>query len=243
MSPKELAEQNLAELKSNPNPGGGLILGVSPDSNHLVQIYLTTGTNVGSRNRVFGSDGGRVFTELADESKGGGDTALTIYNAMRELGRDFVVSSGSQTDDVYRSCITDGALLEGLTEHRYEPDEPNFTPRITGVWHNSPTPRAEIAILRKSIGSDACDRLLFRYGHIERGFGYCATTYTGDGNPLPPFQGEPKLVPISGTTAQAVMETYWFALQEVNRVSLAVKWIDRATQKSAVFFINKYAKI
>jgi len=250
------AASNLEALTKNPYPGRGIVVGLDDSGQFLVQVYWIMGRSENSRNRIFGNEGGRLFTEAADPSKVK-DPSLIIYNAMCETlspddGEISVVSNGHQTDHVkhaYFNGETLGRAMQpsvpepdrpNVTE--YEPDGPNFTPRITAVssWMNG-TAHVEMAILRKSPWNDACDRHLYEFGDIGKGFGYCITTYSGDGNPLPAFQGEPYLLPLGGD-ANFIAGTYWDALNADNRVSLAVKFIPKSGP-SHTAIVNRYSKV
>jgi len=242
---EQIARQNLKNLSSNQYPGRGIIVGMDETGQNLIQIYFITGRSSGSRNRIFGSEGGRVFTQAADPAEEVGDTSLTLYNAMREDGTHFVVSNGNQTDAVItalqcRSPLTAG-FIEGLAKHQYEPD-PSHTPRITGVCVPSGYPMAQLSILRKSAWGDSSDRSLHSYDELAPGFGFCITTYTGDGNPLPLWKGEPLLMPLVND-AVAIASTYWDALNKENRVSLAVKSIPREKRASITYIINRFPKV
>ncbi len=234
------AHRNLNLLLENSYPGRGLVLGVSPDGRQVVQLYWIMGRSENSQNRVFDSQGDRIFTEPANPARVK-DPSLIIYNAMRSrAGRLFVVSNGSQTDDVTQEM--EDNLLKALRNYQYEPDEPNFTPRITGTFILDSTKyRADIAILRRSPFGVACERALYQYQEIEPGYGYCVTTYQGDGNPLPSFIGEPLLVPIFENVAETTT-TYWNHLNPDNRVSLVGKWINRRGGDFDVQIINRFAK-
>ncbi len=237
----EIAHSNLGLLKANSYPGRGLVLGRSQDGNHLAQIYWIMGRGDSSRNRVFSLDGGRLFTEPADPSKikDPAETALTIYDAMLENEGYYVVSNGAHTRDIAVGGYPD-VCLHGF---QYEPDGPNFTPRIAGAisLKSKVRPIAEIAILRKSPWDDSCERIFHRYAALAAGFGHCITTYMGNGSPLPSFRGEPLLVPLIGD-ASDLMHSFWAALNEENRVSLAVKLIDIETGVSETKIVNKYQK-
>ncbi|MDO8564867.1 MAG: IMP cyclohydrolase, partial [bacterium] len=204
----KMAEHNIKLLRNNPYPGRGLILG-RIGNDFLVQVYWIMGRSENSRNRVFTRDeNGRVFTEAADSTKVK-DPSLILYNVMKEKRGVFVASNGHQTDAFSESL---GAMsIEGeLASYTYEPDAPNFTPRITGVWHLS-SRVANISILRKSIWGEACDRCHYRYDHIEPGFGFGITTYSGEGDPLPSFLGDPILFPLTPGICE-LTDMYWNAL-------------------------------
>ncbi|MDO8523764.1 MAG: IMP cyclohydrolase [bacterium] len=232
------AESNLAALARNSYVGRGMIVGLDDSGKFLVQMYWIMGRSENSRNRVFEREGGRLFTEAADPSKVK-DPSLIIYNAMGEQSTGMaVVSNGHQTDAVMGVNSED--VLQILSDWQYEPDE-NFTPRITAVsywWKDKAN--AEISLLRKSPFGDDCNRNLYKRNGIGKGFGYCITTYVGDGDPLPAFQGEPYLLPLGGD-ANFIAGTYWDALNADNRVSLAVKFIPKEGP-SHIVINNKYKK-
>jgi IMP cyclohydrolase len=238
------AQANLLALGQNPYPGRGIVAGLDETGQYLVQVYWIMGRSENSRNRVFKADNetGRLFTEAADPSKVK-DPSLIIYNAMRERGDwyntlHYVVSNGDQTDTVVES-MGPLSLYEVLAGRRYEPDAPNFTQRITAVhslWKERPF--LQMSILRRSMLGEACDGVLFVYDQLHPGYGYCITTYSGDGDPLPPFYGDPIVMPLVGGM-QDIAWTYWDSLNEANRVSLAVKWIEVGNGRSDIRIINK----
>lgn len=247
--------ENMLRLGMNSYPGRGIVVGLDETGQNLVQAYWIMGRSTGSRNRVFGHDeSGRVFTEIADPSllKEGEDTSLIIYNAMRELSFDgkqylSVVSNGAQTDAVISPLagVRMETLAYNLRTWRYEPDKPNYTPRITAVmmwmkYQDGDSPLLQIYILRKSLWSDKCDRNLFEIAGVGRGYGYCIHTYVGDGDPLPAFQGEPYLLPLVGDI-EMVANDYWEILNPDNKVSLAVKFIPKSGP-SQIVIRNKYCK-
>jgi IMP cyclohydrolase len=142
---------------------------------------------------------------------------------------------------VLSQIILGKKVISSLAGHQYEPDDPNFTPRITGVCAFETDCPFSLAILRKSMWDDSCDRFGYYYESIEKGFGYCITTYTSDGNPLPPFKGEPLLMRLTGDIG-VIANTYWEMLNKENRVALAVKFIP-AKGPSQIKAINRFAKI
>ena len=239
---KLLADANLFKLSGNPYPGRGIVVGLDETGEYLVQVYWIMGRSPNSQNRVFGREGDRLFTEAADprEVK---DPSLIIYNAMREyrdsMGLSLaIVSNGHQTDAVAKEGMI------ALHKYVYEPDAPNFTPRITGCsfWRRSGgISGAELSVLRKSPWDDYCDRCSYEYDELHLGYGYCITTYSGDGNPLPSFQGEPYLLPLVGG-CNFIRETFWTTLNAQNRVAVAVKFIPKHGI-SQTFVINKYTKV
>ena len=248
MENKIIADKNFRLLTENPYPGRGIVIGRDEYGKPL-QIYWIMGRSDNSRNRVFSIDGERVFTEPANPATAG-DTSLTLYNAMGYKNGCHVVSNGKQTDDILEAVNASdslGGLVEGLFSHTYEPDKPNYTPRISGVCSmmgHGRLPAFQLSILRKSSfeHDDTCDRFYYDFGNGNVGFGRMITTYSGDGNPLPSFSGEPLLVPLRGE-AMDVLETYWAALNEANRVSLVVKSLNFDGTASRIFVKNKYEKV
>jgi len=242
MNIRQIAGENLkVRLGENPYPGRGVVLGVDETGERLVQVYWIMGRSQNSRNRVFETDGTSVWTEAADPALVK-DPRLIIYNAVRELKGVFIVSNGDQTDTVYQTLLHGGTFEQALATRAYEPDAPNYTPRITGVFDVRLGRRlAKLNVLRRSAHSDATDRLYWQYETLPAGAGYCITTYMGDGNPLPPFGGEPYAVPIVGGLG-CIANTIWNALDEDNKVSLCAKWIDPLTFESELVVLNKYEK-
>lgn len=248
-----IADANLVLLGNNSYVGRGIVVGLSEDEKHLVQVYWITGRSANSRNRVFSCDRvtGLVKTEAADPSKMK-DPSNIIYNAMKEF-RSYgcttaVVSNGGQTDDATNGMLSGRLLIQSLAGYDYEPDEPHFTPRITAhcSWRfiavGSFHPTAEIALLRKSrVGRACCDRNLYMYGDLAAGFGHCITTYQSDGDPLPSFEGEPYLLPLRGDAGD-VAHTYASELGGPNFIALAVKFIPKSGQ-SDIVLVNTHAKV
>jgi len=241
MDINKLAQINLEALKNNPYPGRIIILGMDESKKNLIQIYAIMGRSENSRNRVFVcADGNRLETKAADPAKVT-DPNLIIYEAMNSIGNIYVVSNGHQTTPALLHRSENASLkgLMNLDDWKYEPDEPNYTPRITGMIVNSLFPHAEILILKKSPFGTDCQKQLYHYTTFQPGYGYCVSTYEGDGNPLPPFEGEPYLLPLSGGHHE-IAGKLWKALNPDNRVSLAVKAIDIQTGKITMEIINKY---
>ena len=237
------SHSNLAALKRNVYPGRGLVAGIDKSGKHLVQICWIMGRSPNSRNRVYKRDGGRVYTDLA-RSDPTADTKLTIYNAMDEARQDFVASNGDQTDTALKGLQGGVSFIGALNQRTYEPDAPHYTPRITALCTIHPGPHIIISALRKESAGMGCLHTYYTHdaripGTWENGTGWCITTYEGDGNPLPSFQGEPYVVPLRGDIKE-VAKTFWGVLNEQNRVALAAKFIDCQTGKSEVEIINKF---
>ncbi len=235
-------EENLARLRGNPYPGRGIVVGLDETSKYLVQVYWIMGRSENSRNRVFKSDPrtGRLYTEAADVSKMK-DASLVIYSAMLEYEGHYVVSNGDQTNTVV-NAPSQMYLNVALYGRKYEPDAPNFTQRITAMTSlNNDRPLVQMSILRKSPLGDTCDHVFYECRPYP-GCGHCITTYAHDGNPLPSFRGDPLVMPLVGDM-QGIANTYWQALNEENRVSLAVKFIDIEARQSDIWITNKYNQV
>ncbi len=219
-----IAQSNFEALCQNPYPGRGLVIGRSHDENgddHWLMVYWIMGRSVQSRNRRFVAEAGRLRTEPVDASLVK-DASLIIYEAMLELDGIYLVSNGDQTRTVYEALRAGGSFDDALAQREREPDAPNFTPRITGMLELH---RAAVTLnILKANALDVMqtDRITFRPALPVAGYGFGLTTYRGDGNPLPSFNGEALLLPLEGS-AETVLETYWQALNADNRVSLAVK--------------------
>ena len=235
------AGDNVARLRDNPYPGRGFVIGMTADGKHLAQVYWLMGRSENSRNRIFVHDGSIVFTESADPSKVV-DPSLIIYNAMREGDGFFVVSNGAQTDAVHDELVAGGNFTDALMEWEYEPDAPNYTPRITAVCRLEPMCIEMAALVRveDQYWHSGCNQVhtVIRRDVLYAGYGYCMHTYQGDGNPLPSFDGKPYLVPLGGSMIEGVALYFWDVLNRDNRIALAVKFINIRTGKSEVHIIN-----
>ena len=240
----EVAADNIeTRIRSNSYPGRGLAIGLCEDGAAFAQVYWIMGRSPNSRNRVFAAEGGDVWTEAADPSKVE-DPSLIIYNAMRELAGLYIVSNGDQTDTIFQALAHGATFEQALATRVHEPDAPNYTPRISGILDvGAGVPLAELSVVKASpFDPSASNRSYFHVDAFQPGFGYAITTYVGDGKPLPPFDGEPYLLPLPGD-ADALADALWSALNEDNKVSLAVKLIDAATGDSRVVLRNKYEKV
>ena len=238
--PMKIARQNLKKrLGDNPYPGRGLILGLDESGDRLVQAYWIMGRSENSRNRVFAYDDVRVWTEAADPSKVK-DPSLIIYTALDELTDVFVVTNGNQTDTICSLLANGGTFEQALGTREHEPDAPNYTPRISGMFDvRVGKVIGKIGVLRRSTFSGATDRCYWHYEGFAPGLGFCVTTYMGDGDPLPAFVGDPYLLPLKGDTDD-IASSIWDNLNEDNRVSLCVKTIDPAACETDLKVINKY---
>ena len=231
-------------IEQNPYPGRGLVIGRSSDG-AWIQIYWIMGRSEGSRNRVFVADGPELRTAPWDGGAGVGDSSLTLYEAMLELPGVYLVSNGDQTRTVADALVSGTAFEDALETREREHDAPNFTPRISGMLDlRGGKPSVAWSILKAHPADPAeTDRFTYRSVGPPPGLGRGLTTYLGDGDPLPAFEGEPAWLPIEGD-AQQILETYWGALDADNRVALAVKRIapgDAAIPRSAILVQNRHS--
>ncbi len=211
------------QLAANPYPGRGLVIGRSVENEWLI-LYWIMGRSAQSRNRRLVADGSVLRTVPVDASLVK-DPSLIIYEAMLELPGIHLVSNGDQTRTAHEALKAGGTFEAALATREREPDAPNFTPRISGLLDLTREPAVLLSILKASrIDPQQTDRYTYRPSPPAPGFGHGLTTYSGDGNPLPSFSGDPMLLPLTGS-AEAVLETYWGALDVQNRISLAVKVI------------------
>ena len=227
------------ELKGNSYPGRGIVIGRSEDGTKAVTAYFIMGRSVNSRNRVFVTEGEGIRTEAFDPSKLE-DPSLIIYAPVRVLGNRTIVTNGDQTDTIYDGMDKELTFEQSLRCREFEPDGPNYTPRISGVMHIEGGQYDYAMSILKSNNGDpsACNRYTFSYENPANGEGHFIHTYMGDGNPLPSFEGEPKLVGISGDI-DTFANMVWESLNEDNKVSLFVRYIDIATGKYETRIINK----
>lgn len=227
------------ELKSNAYPGRGIVIGKSPDGTKAVTAYFIMGRSSNSRNRVFAEDGDGIRTQAFDPSKLE-DPSLIIYAPVRVLGNKTIVTNGDQTDTIYEGMDKQLTFEQSLRCREFEPDGPNYTPRISGIMHlENGGYNYAMSILKSNNGNpDACNRYTFAYENPVAGEGHFIHTYMHDGNPLPSFEGEPKLV---GTMndINAFTDMLWSSLNEENKVSLFVRYIDIATGKTETKIVNK----
>lgn len=225
-------------VHGNAYPGRGIVLGRTEDGTRAVAAYFIMGRSANSRNRVFAVRDGAVFTEPFDASRVE-DPSLIIYAALRQLGNRLIVTNGDQTDTVYEGLKAGKTFSESLESRCFEPDAPNFTPRISGLFTLDPVqPRYEMSIL-KSIDADGsdCARYVFSYP-AKPGLGHFLHTYVRDGNPLPTFMGEPERVKL-GNSIDAFTEQLWENLDADNRISLYVRFTDLETGKYEERLINR----
>lgn len=228
-----------AYLRERPYPGRGILLGAAAknDWSNAVIAYFIMGRSENSRNRVFEETEDGIRTRARDESKMT-DPSLVIYHPVRLYGTETIVTNGDQTDTI-RDFLRDGkTFAEALRTRTFEPDAPNYTPRISGIVHRNG--RYELSILKEWDG--LCRRFFFEYDGPRRGFGHFISTYEGFGEPKPSFGGEPLLVALPYTGAQALANALWDSLDPDNRVSLFVRYIDLRNGFPETVIINQYGQ-
>lgn len=227
------------ELRKNSYPGRGIIIGKSADGSRAMTAYFIMGRSANSRNRIFVEDGDGIRTQAFEPSKLE-DPSLIIYAPVRVLGNKTIVTNGDQTDTIYELMDKQMTFEQALRTREFEPDAPNYTPRISGIMHmgNSEFNYA-MSILKSADGNpEECRRFTFGYHNPLAGIGHFIHTYMQDGNPLPSFEGEPKQVAIPND-ADAFAEGLWESLNEENKVSLFVRSIHITTGETRTRIINK----
>lgn len=227
------------ELKNNAYPGRGIVIGKSPNGKYAVTAYFIMGRSENSRNRVFVEDGEGIRTQAFDPSKLS-DPSLIIYAPVRVLSNNTIVTNGDQTDTVYDLMGQGLTFEQALRTREFEPDGPNYTPRISGIMNvENGEYEYQMSILKSNNGNpDACNRYTFSYSNPVAGEGHFIHTYMCDGDPLPSFEGEPKLVELSDDM-DAFTDMLWNSLNEDNKVSLFVRYIDIATGEYTSKIVNK----
>lgn len=232
------------ELSRTSYPGRGIIAGLSDDGKYAVSAYWTMGRSAGSRNRVFVTeqeDGKDVIrTKAFDPSLIAGDPSLIIYAAVRELGNKTIVTNGDQTDTIYDGLKKGLTFEESLRSRKYEHDAPNYTPRISSLLTvEGGKYDYALSILKSDNGNpDNTLRFTYTYDAPQKGEGHYIHTYMEDGNPLPSFEGEPVKVEVKGDI-DTFANLIWTSLDEDNKVSLFVRYIDLATGKAETRIFNK----
>lgn len=223
-------------------PGRGIVIGKSDDGKSAVTAYFIMGRSVNSRNRVFVEDGEGIRTEAFDPSLMV-DPSLIIYAPVRVLGNKTIVTNGNQTDTIYEGMDSQLTFEQSLRTREFEPDAPNYTPRISGIMHvENGTYNYALSILKSNNGDpSSCNRYTFAYNAPKAGDGSFISTYMGDGNPLPSFEGEPKLVDITGNIDEFT-NLVWNSLNADNKVSLFVRFINIETGKYETRIVNKNVK-
>lgn len=225
-------------LEGNSYPGRGIVVGKSADGTKACAAYFIMGRSANSRNRVFTVKNGEVFTEPFDASKVE-DPSLIIYAAVRQYENKQIVTNGNQTDTIYEGLVAGKSFSQALTAREFEPDAPNLTPRISGMLtFDQGDFNYEMSILKSADAEGTgCNRFTYSYVPMN-GVGHFLHTYVCDGNPIPTFQGEPERVTIPNDMESFAREI-WESLDENNKISLYVRYIDLATGNVEEKLINK----
>ncbi len=227
------------ELKGNAYPGRGIVIGRTPDGKKAVTAYFIMGRSENSRNRIFVEQKDGIRTQAFDPAKLE-DPSLIIYTPVRVLGNKTIVTNGDQTDTIYEGMDKQLTFEQSLRSREFEPDAPNYTPRISGIMHiENGKYNYAMSILKSNHGDPAsCCRYTFAYENPLAGEGHFIHTYQNDGNPLPSFEGEPKLVEMMDDM-DSFTRMLWESLNMDNKVSLFVRYIDIATGKYESRIVNK----
>ena len=230
-------------LRETSYPGRGIMIGRTADGAKAVTAYFIMGRSVNSRNRIFVEDGEGIRTEAFDPSKME-DPSLIIYAPVRVYGNKTIVTNGDQTDTIYEGLDKQFTFEQSLRSREFEPDAPNYTPRISGVMHVEKNRfNYAMSILKSDQGDpSSCLRYTFAYENPKAGEGRFISTYMGDGNPLPSFEGEPRALELDAAFTENIdvfTERVWKALNEDNKVSLFVRFIDIASGNYETRIVNK----
>ncbi|MGI6002316.1 MAG: IMP cyclohydrolase [Lachnospiraceae bacterium] len=236
-----MLKRNLSEeLSSTTYPGRGIIIGRSADGSKAVCAYFIMGRSNNSRNRIFVEEGEGIRTQAFDPAAME-DPSLIIYSPVRVLGNKTIVTNGDQTDTIYEGMDKQMTFEQSLRSREFEPDAPNYTPRISGIMHvENGTYNYALSILKSSDGDpSSCSRYTFAYNSVPAGEGRFIHTYMGDGNPLPSFEGEPTRVAVDTDDIDAFTDLVWKSLNEDNKVSLFTRFIDIKTGSYVSRIVNK----
>lgn len=226
-----------ALLAANSYPGRGIVLGNTADGKQSVAAYFIMGRSENSRNRIFVKEPDGLRTEAYDPAKLA-DPSLIIYHPVRQMGRGLIVTNGDQTDTILEFLKQGLPMEQALRTREFEPDGPNWTPRISGLL--GPNCSYKLSILKAADGTGRrCLRQTFEYPG-QPGTGHFLHTYAGDGDPLPSFAGEPEQVAVEGDI-DSLASAVWDALDEANRISLFVRFTDLETRDFQQRIVNKYS--
>ncbi len=225
-------------LRGNPYPGRGILLGKTQDGTKAVIAYFIMGRSENSRNRIFEATPDGIRTKAFDDSKMT-DPSLIIYHPVRVAGDDTVVTNGDQTDTVWQGLLAGTSFSQSLCTREFEPDGPNYTPRISGLLHKDGS--YDLSILKSADGDpESCQRYFFCYSNPRPGVGHFIHTYQENRDPLPSFEGEPRKVAVTAATAAELAERIWTDLNDENKVSLFVRYVDLTTGRTETVIKNKH---
>ena len=224
-------------LAGNSYPGRGILLGRSADNTRAVMAYFIMGRSVNSRNRIFAETEDGIRTKAFDESKMT-DPSLIIYHPVRTVGGTTIVANGDQSDTIRDGLLCGEVFAQSLRKRTFEPDGPNYTPRISGILHGDGS--YALSILKSLDGNPDCNkRFFYEYDNPQPGMGHFIHTYQANLDPLPSFEGEPRTVEIDGN-AQELADMLWNHLNADNKVSLFVRTIDLKTGETETIIKNKH---
>ena len=225
-------------LSENSYPGRGIVIGKSSDGKKALVAYFIMGRSVNSRNRIFETFNGGMRTKAFDESKLT-DPSLIIYSPYLSLENIDIITNGDQTDTIYNAVKTGKTFEDALRTREFEPDSPNFTPRISGIlYYRNNDFNYKLSILKSANGRpQICNRFFYEYG-AENGIGHFIHTYKCDGDPIPSFYGEPEEIDMP-SNAEELANLVWTNLNEDNKVSLYVREVNLLTGEAKEIVINK----
>ena len=233
---KELAARKFSmHISENAYPGRGIVLGRNHENSWIV-IYWIMGRSSNSRNRIFTHKNGILRTEVADSSMLV-DQSLIIYNAMRDLDDYIVVSNGRHTDTICKGLGDGKSFYAALHSEKHEPDSPNYTSRISGIIQLEEGSMSLSSISISDFSVEQSEHSFYRFNYTAPGYGYCLTTYMGDGDPMSSFKGSPLILPLQGN-AEQIANHYWLELNQDNRISLAVRELTK-TGEDRLKIINR----
>lgn len=230
---------NLNEYYSNNQyPGRGIAIGMTADGTQMFYAYFIMGRSENSRNRILKRDGRTIRTEVFDPSKAS-DPSLIIYNAVREFEKKTIISNGDQTDTIYKYLSEDKTFEQALETRTFEPDSPNYTPRISGLI-DMESLSYKLSILRaKDPQGKVCERAYYDYT-LEKGLGHIIHTYEGDGDPLPSFTGAPRSFRVKEASITPILRILWEYLNEENRISIYLRITDIESGRTDSRILNKH---
>ncbi|MFD1956884.1 IMP cyclohydrolase [Paenibacillus thailandensis] len=230
---------NSEKLKENPYPGRGILIGLTPDQKNMVQVYWIMGRSANSQNRIFIEENGFVRTEAYDPAKLL-DPSLIIYSPIKFTDQYHIISNGDQTETILKALMNGKTFEDALNEREFEPDPPNFTPRISGLI-NVESKSYKLSILKSFYNNpEYCIRNYYTYNSFVPGVAHCITTYETDGYPIPSFQGEPLILPMYNLIDET-LDYYWSLLNSKTKVAILAKYIDVETKETVIKCINKYS--
>lgn len=234
---------NLSEiLKSRPYPGRGILVGSAHNGTWVQSVvaYFIMGRSENSRNRIFVETDDGIRTQAYDEDKMT-DPSLIIYHPVRMAGSTTIVTNGDQTDTIADAMRAKDSWIRALRSRTFEPDQPNYTPRISGLLHRDGS--YALSILKSMDGDPCvCQRIFYEYSYLRAHTGHFISTYEGGGEPVPSFSGEPLRVSITAPTADALADQLWDSLNGENKVSLFVRYIDLRNGFPQTVIINKHGQ-